>query len=80
MALSVKKVSEAFYVGAASPPHVREKWETEKPLRMQQLSDQLLALGVHQIDVGDAINEADRSWFQQSLEMRRMPKPAVPGE
>lgn len=80
MALRVTKVSEAFYTAAATPPHVREKWETEKPLRMHQLLDQLLALGVHQVDVGDAINEADRNWFQQSLEMHRRTKPAVPDE
>lgn len=71
----VTKVSEACYTAAASPPHVRERWETEKPLRMHQLLDQLLALGIHQIDAGDAINDADRNWFQHSLEIKTRPKP-----
>jgi hypothetical protein len=50
MTLIVTKVSEAFYTAEASPPHVHEKWETEKPLQMHQLLDRLLALGIHQID------------------------------
>ena len=75
MALIVTKVSEAFYTAAVSPPRVREEWRTEKPVRMHQLCDQLLALGLHQVDIGDAINEADRRWFQQTLEISRKPKP-----
>ena len=71
----VRKLSEAFYTAEASPPHVRERWETEKPLRMHLLLDQLLALGIHQIDAGDAINDADRDWFQRSLETNTRPKP-----
>jgi hypothetical protein len=75
MTLMVTKVSEAFYMAVASPPNVRERWETEKPLRMHQLLDQLLALGIHQIDASDGINDADRVWFQQSLEAKNRPKP-----
>ena len=75
MTLMVTKVSEALYTAEASPPHVRGRWETEKPLRMHQLLDQLLALGIHQIDASDAINDADRVWFQQSLEAKNRPKP-----
>ena len=75
MTLMVTKVSEALYTAEASPPHVRERWETEKPLRMHQMLDQLLALGIHQIDAGDAINDADRNWFQRSLEAEIRLKP-----
>jgi hypothetical protein len=63
MPLIVTKVSEAFYTAEASPPHVHARWETEKPLRMHQLLDQLLALGIHQIDADDALNDADRKWL-----------------
>ena len=73
--MMVTKVSEAFYTAVASLPNVRERWETEKPLRMHQLLDQLLALGIHQIDASDGINDADRVWFQQSLEAKNRPKP-----
>lgn len=63
MALVVIKVSEAFYTAEASPPHVRDKWQTGKPLRTHQLLEQLLSLGIHQIDASDAINDADRTWL-----------------
>jgi hypothetical protein len=75
MTLTVEKVSEAFYTAKASPPHVCERWETKKPLRLHRLLDQLLALGIHQTDAGDAINDADRVWFRMSLEARMRPKP-----
>lgn len=70
MALIVTKVSEAFYSAVVSPPDVRQEWRTEQPVRMHQLCDQLLALGLHQIDVGDAINEADREWSKRVMERR----------
>jgi len=68
MTLIVTKVSEAFYTAEASPPHVPDGWRTEDPLRMHQLLNQLLALGIHQIDADDAINDADRTWLQESRE------------
>ena len=63
MALTVSKISEAFYAAEATPPHVDQPWSTAEPLRMHQLCEQLLARGVHQIDIGDAINDADREWL-----------------
>ena len=77
MTLTVTKVSEAFYTAEASPPHAREKWRTEHPLRMHELLNQLLALGIHQIDADDAVNEADRKTFQRSLEDKIRPKPVI---
>lgn len=32
-------------------------------------------MGIHQVDVGDAIDAADRTWIQQALETRRKPLP-----
>ena len=75
MALIVTKVSHAFYTAMVSPPHTREAWKTEEPLRMHQLCNQLLVLGLHQSDIGDAINQADREWLQKTLEIRRKPQP-----
>lgn len=37
---------------------------------MRLLCERLLALGLHQVDVGDAIDEANRKWFQQKLDRR----------
>lgn len=75
MALIVTKVSEAFYTATATPPHSVDAWNTSEPVRQYQLGEQLLALGLHQVDVGDAINEADRKWSQQMLEIRQKPAP-----
>lgn len=63
MTLIVTKVSEAFYTAEALPRHGHAKWEAEKPLRMHQLLDQLLALGTHQVDADDALTDADRRWL-----------------
>jgi len=56
VAISITKVSEAFYEASATPPHVLEAWSTPAPLRLQQLCDELLARKAHQTDIGDAIN------------------------
>jgi len=42
---------------------------------MQRLCDQLLALGLHQVDVGDAIDGAVRERFHQML--RRIATPTA---
>ena len=64
MSLIVTTVSEALYTAAATPPHSREEWATKEPIRLHQLCKELLAIGLHQVDVGDAIDEADRKWLQ----------------
>ncbi len=75
MTLVVARISEAFYIAMASPPHARERWSAQKPLRMHRLLKQLLALGVNQRDAADAISDADRNWLQRSLQAKRKPKP-----
>jgi len=77
MALTVTKISDAFYTATATPPSSREAWNTPQPIQLKQLYERLLELGLHQVDVGDAINDADREWFRQALERRRRP---VPGD
>ena len=63
MSITVTKVSEAFYRVSATPPHVNEPWSAPEPLRMHELCRELIARGVHQIDAGDAVNDADRKWL-----------------
>jgi len=75
MALIVTKVSEAFYTAATTPPNSREVWNTAEPVRLHQLCQQLEALGCHQVEIGDAVDDADRKWFQHILEIRRKPMP-----
>jgi hypothetical protein len=71
MAITVTKVSEAFYEASATPPHVKRPWSTSVPLRLQQLCDELLARKVHQTDIGDAISDADREWVIQQNKVNR---------
>jgi hypothetical protein len=52
MSLIVTKVSEALYAATATPPHSREGWATKEPIRLHQLCQELLAIGLHQVDVG----------------------------
>jgi hypothetical protein len=37
---------------------------------MHLLCEELIARGAHQVDVGDAINDADREWLQRKLDER----------
>ena len=64
MAITVTKISEAFYRVLATRPHVSEEWSAPEPLRMHPVCEELIARGVHQTDAGDAINEADREWLE----------------
>jgi hypothetical protein len=64
MAIVVTKISEALYTASATPPHVRTMWETTQPLRMHTLWDELLSLGAHQVDIGDAMDQADSDWIR----------------
>ncbi len=49
----------------------KPEWATSKPMNTNDLIRELLALGFHQINMGDAFYAADRDWLQQSLEMGR---------
>jgi len=74
MALSV--TTETLY-GGSSPPNDREAWRTEEPVRMHLLCDQLFALELHQVDVGDAIDGEDHEWFQQMTVGDRIATPTA---
>ena len=70
MAITITKVSEAYYTATASRPHVGKPWSSTEPLRMHLLCEELIARGAHQVDVGDGINDADRVWLQQKQDER----------
>jgi hypothetical protein len=71
MAIIVRKVSEAFYEAEVTSPHVGVAWSTSEPLRMHVLSRELVAKGLHQTDVGDAIDDADREWLINQKRLKR---------
>lgn len=54
------------YTASVTPPHGGgQAWATPEPLTAQDLVEQLLALGCHQTDVGDAMYAADRGWLNE---------------
>ena len=65
MPITVTKISEALYIVTATPPHIQEAWSTPEPLRMHRLCEELINRGMHQVDVGDAIDQADRDWLRK---------------
>ena len=71
MTITLKKISEAGYMCTYVSSRTGEEWSTREPLSMNQLINELFKRGAHQTDIGDAIDEADREWFKQTLELRR---------
>jgi hypothetical protein len=67
MPITITEISEAYYRASATPPHVLESWSSTDPLRLHQVCKELIARGVHQTDVGDAIDQADRDWLNNRL-------------
>lgn len=65
MPITVTKISEAFYIATATLPHIQEAWPTPEPLRLHQLCRELSERGGHQVDIGDAVDQADRDWIEK---------------
>lgn len=64
--LRIKKVSDGLYSAEVFnlPPNlswVKPEWTTPSPVTADELIRELVARGFHQIDIGDALNEADRA-------------------
>jgi hypothetical protein len=64
MALKIVKVSDDLYSVVATPPDVNEEWSPPESLRGRHLSRELIERGAHQIDVADAMYEADPEWLR----------------
>ncbi len=65
MALRISKVSDDLYKVCASPPDVKEEWSPCEPVRGRRLTRELTDRGAHQIDVGEAMHEADPDWISK---------------
>lgn len=65
MTITIEKIGEG-YVAKVTPPHGNSSnWETQAPLAPEHLIQELLGLGCHQTDIGDAFYEADPSWLKE---------------
>jgi len=66
--LKIKKEPGGLYSAEAfkfspSLSWVKPEWSTSAPMSTDDLIRELLALGFHQIDIGDAFQEADPAWL-----------------
>jgi len=65
MAITIRKV-DAGYLAIVTPPHGHgSNWKTASPTTSEQLIQELLSLGCHQTDIGDAFYEADPQWLDR---------------
>jgi len=48
------------YTARVTPPEVAEPWETDRAYERDELRWKIEALGVHPVDVADALYQADR--------------------
>jgi hypothetical protein len=46
-------------------PAVKEAWSTNEALTGLQLTNELVARGCHQVDIGDAMYEQDPLWVEK---------------
>lgn len=65
MTLIIKKVAENLYEAIVTPPHAKKSWSTTAPLPGLSLTNELLRLGCHQTDIGDAMCEQDPKWINK---------------
>jgi hypothetical protein len=75
MAIKIQKVSENLYTASLTlpdVPNVQEEWTTPHPLPGRRLTDELLARGCHQTDIGDAMYGQDPMWVEK-LEKEEAP-------
>jgi hypothetical protein len=65
MTIRIKKVAEKLYsakLKLPDMPAVTAEWSTPFPMRVDQLIEELVKRGAHQIDIGDAFYAADPHW------------------
>ena len=63
MAIRITKVADDLYTAKLLRPGGSEEWSTVQPASRDQLINELLERGAHQIDIGDAFFAADPDWL-----------------
>ena len=65
MSLVIKQTQDG-YMASVTPPHVQGgAWSNPQPLSRSELVQELLHLGCHQTDIGDAFYAADPQWLER---------------
>jgi hypothetical protein len=62
MPIVIERVEEG-YTARVAPPHGCTEWVSPRPLPADELARELVALGCHQTDIGDAFAAADPGWL-----------------
>jgi len=65
MAIRIRKVADGLYTAKLilpDMPAVKASWSTPQPMGDDQLIQELVDRGAHQIDILDALDDAERNW------------------
>ena len=61
----VIKHTPVGYLAVVTPwPSLDVAWANEEPMKADDLVRQLIGLGLHQQDIGDAFQESDPGWLE----------------
>lgn len=57
------------YLADVGPPHADRDWSTTSPIKLKPLMGMLRELNCHEVDIADALTEADPEWrFRWAVE------------
>ena len=60
------KLAGIGYLAEVTPPNIHgSAWKISKPMSRDELARELLRLGCHETDVGDAFYAADPNWLER---------------
>jgi hypothetical protein len=62
MGIYIQKVVGGYFA-SATPPHVHGDWRTPDIYSRDEVIANLLRLGAHQTDIGDAFFASDQEWL-----------------
>jgi len=65
MTIKIERVGDN-YTAIVTPPHANKtNWVSNNPLPCGELIKNLISIGCHQTDIGDAFYEANPHWLEE---------------
>jgi hypothetical protein len=65
VAINIRQAGD-LYVADVTPPHAQGvRWSSPHPMSRDELVAELLRVGCHQTDIGDAFFDADLGWLDR---------------
>ena len=65
VAITIKKVGDRYSAEVTTPHGRGVPWRSAAPMERDALVAELVSLGCHQTDIGDAFYEADPDWLNR---------------